>query len=143
MESAFEDVVHDWRAADPKLLAGGWQDASNPLLVPPRAFLARKSHNQVEVFRVKLLEKAEKSETDALFFVEVGNVVSELEIIADLGSFFLIHLAHHETSDVGCSVHESNRASSCSECKMSAVSLDSERLTHGTFDHIGCVVLVG
>ena len=141
MECALEHVVHHWGAADPELLAGGRQDACDPLFVPARTLLARKSDHEVEVLRVKLFEQTQKLKTNTLLLVEICNIVDELEIITDLGSFFLVDLTHNKTSNVGGRVHESNSACACCECKVCAISLNSERFAHRTFNHISCVVL--
>ena len=101
VESKLEHVVHDGGTADPKLLASGGQAVVQVVLVPTGASLAGETHNKVEVLRVKLLEETQHLEAAGLLLVEVGHVVSELEVVSDLASLFLVHLTHHEAGNVG------------------------------------------
>ena len=145
MERSLEDVVHDWGAANPEFLASGWKDSFEILLVPAGASLARESDDQVEVLRVHLLEEAEHAEAAGLFLVEVGHVVSELEVVLNLGLFFFFHFAHNESCNVGGEIHESNCTSAGSKSKVIATGIASgrhaERFAHWSFDHPGGTII--
>jgi hypothetical protein len=39
MESSFEDFVHDWSSANPKLFTGLWKNLIKELLIPTSRFL--------------------------------------------------------------------------------------------------------
>jgi hypothetical protein len=69
-------------------------------LVPASATLARQSNDQVEMLRIHLLEKSKHAKAATLLLVKVGHVVSELEIVRDLGLLLLVHFSHNESGNV-------------------------------------------
>lgn len=95
------------------------------------------------MLRVHFLQKTEQPQTYALFLVEVGNVVNELEVFADSNFLVIVHFAHHEASNIGRSVHKSDCAGAGGEGEMSAVLLNTKRFAHGSLNHVGCSVSGG
>ena len=67
------------------------------------------------MLRVHLLEESQHAKSAALLLVEVGDVVSELEVFANLALFLLIHLAHDIPCDVGRKIHKGDSTSASSE----------------------------
>ena len=49
---------------------------------------------------VELLKETQHLEAARLLLVEVGYVISELEVVGDLASFLLVHLTHNEAGNV-------------------------------------------
>lgn len=135
VERRLEDVVHYRRAADPEFLAGGGQHVGQVLLVPPGGLLAGKTHHEVEMLRVKLVQQTQHPQAAGLSLVEVGHVVGKLEVIADLGSLFFVHFAHHEAGHVRGEVHERDGAGACCERQVLAGLPNAKRFAHRSFDH--------
>jgi len=72
--------------------------------------------------------------------VEVSHVVSEFEVITDVGGLLCFHFAHNELSNVGGKIHEGNSTSTGTESEMLTVALNTEGLAHGALAHVLSII---
>ena len=128
MESVLKHFVHLRSTADPKLLTSGREALVQELLVPTRlsGLSVGQTEVKLEVFRLHLLQKLQKSQPARLSSVEVGDVEGELEVIGDFAGFFLVHFSHNEASHVCTQVHEGDGAGTSSESDMLTELLHTE-----------------
>lgn len=97
MESVLKHLIHLRSTADPEFLAGDGETFIQELLVPAGLLghSVGQAEVELEVLRLHLLQKLQKSQPARLRTVEVGNIKSEFEVVSDLRGLLLVHLSHN------------------------------------------------